>query len=293
VTYTAPRTCLRGYTRVVRFVLVAMLVSACGSPSGGGDDVIGDDDAGVDGDGSGSAMLVLPPVNAPVDYQLGGSYPPPAGVKVVSRDRKATPADGIYNICYINGFQIQPDEESYWMTLHPDLILRDAQGNPVIDTEWNEMLLDIRIAEKRMAISSIVGGWIKECRQSSFNAIEIDNLDSYTRSQGLLNEQQAVYTMKLLADVAHNAGIPIAQKNSSDLVARKAELGTDFAVAEECNRYNECDTYTAGYGDNVIVIEYRQVDFSAGCTAFPNLSIVLRDVNLVTPTGSGYVYDGC
>jgi hypothetical protein len=43
----------------------------------------------------------------------------------------------------------------------------------------------------------------------------------------------------------------------------------------------------------VIVIEYRQQDFDAGCAAFPNLSIVLRDVNLVTPQGTGYVYDGC
>jgi hypothetical protein len=34
-------------------------------------------------------------------------------------------------------------------------------------------------------------------------------------------------------------------------------------------------------------------DFDVGCTAFPNLSIVLRDVSLVTPTQTGYVYNGC
>jgi hypothetical protein len=277
----------------VRIVLVVLLLSACGSRSGAGDDVVGDD-AGGDGDGSG-LVLELPPVNAKIDYQLGGSYPPPTGVTVVSRDRKATPAPGVYNICYINGFQIQPDEESYWTSLHPDLILRDANGNPVVDTQWNEMLLDIRLAEKRQAISAIVGGWIRECVQNSFDAVEIDNLDSYTRSGGMLIEQQAVYMMKLLADAAHTAGIPvpIAQKNAAELVARKAELGTDFAVIEECNRYSECDTYTAGYGDHVILIEYRQQDFNAGCLAFPNLSIVLRDLNLVTPSGTGYVYDGC
>jgi hypothetical protein len=269
-----------------------MLVSACGSPSGGGDDA-GPGDAAIDGSGDGSVPLLLPPINAKVDYQLGGSYPLPAGVTLVSRDRKATPAPNAYNICYINGFQIQPDEEDYWLTQHPDLILKDANGTPIRDTVWNEMLLDIRIAERRMAITSIVGMWIRECVQNSFDAIEIDNLDSYTRSQGLLNEQQAVYTMKLLADHAHKSEVPIAQKNSSELVARRAEMATDFVVAEECNRYSECDTYTAGYGDHVIVIEYRQQDFTAGCTAFPNLSIVLRDVDLVTPTGTGYVYDGC
>jgi len=235
----------------------------------------------------------LPPVNAKVDYQLGGAYTPPSGVTVVSRDRKATRADGLYNICYVNGFQIQPDEEDYWLTQHPDLILRDSNNNPVIDTQWNEMLLDISLAEKRTAIASIVGGWIRECAQTSYQAVEIDNLDSYSRSQGLLMPDQAVMTMKMLADHAHATGLAIAQKNSSELVARKAELGTDFAVAEECNRFNECDVYTGGYGDHVIVIEYRRQDFDAGCTAFPNLSIVLRDVNLVTPQATGYVFDGC
>lgn len=273
-------------------VSVVIIVAGCGSSSGGGDDA-----AMVDapaGDGSDAAMPPpLPPANAKVDYQLGGSYTPPSGVTVVSRDRLATPALGIYNICYVNGFQIQPDESDWWLTQHPDLILRDANGDPVIDPAWNEMLLDIRLAERRMAISAIVGNWIKQCSQNSFDAVEIDNLDSYTRSQGLLTELQAVQTMKLMADIAHGAGVAIAQKNASELVARKAELGTDFAVAEECNRYNECGTYTAGYGDNVIVIEYRRQDFDAGCTAFPNLSIVLRDLNLVTPQATGYVYDGC
>ena len=279
---------------VRRALTVVCLLTGCGSSPGSGSDaqMTGDGSGSGSGDGS-NPMLVLPPVNAKADYQLGGAYPPPAGVMVVSRDRKAARVDGLYNICYVNGFQIQPDDESYWTTSHPDLILRDAGGNPVIDTQWNEMLLDLRLAEKRQAIASIIGGWITECAQTSFQAVEIDNLDSYTRSQGLLTQDDAVLYMKLLSDAAHAVGRPIAQKNSSELVARKAELGTDFAVAEECNRYNECDVYTGGYGDHVIVIEYRQQDFNAGCTAYPNLSIILRDLNLVTPQRTGYVYDGC
>ncbi|HEY5926452.1 MAG TPA: endo alpha-1,4 polygalactosaminidase [Kofleriaceae bacterium] len=238
-------------------------------------------------------VLTLPPTNAKFDYQLGGPYPPPSGVKVISRDRNAGRVDGLYNICYVNGFQIQPDEEDWWLLNHPDLILKDANGTIVRDTQWNEMLLDIRLAEKRTAIASIIGRWIKECATLSFQAVEIDNLDSYTRSQGLLLEHMAIQTMAQMAEHAHAVGRPIAQKNSSDLAAKKAELGTDFAIAEECNRYNECDMYTAAYGDNVIVIEYRTADFTAGCTAFPNLSIVLRDTNLVTPSSTEYVYDGC
>ena len=78
--------------------------------------------------------MTLPPSNAKFDYQLGGAYTPPAGVTAVSRDRNASPAPGLFNICYVNGFQIQPDEASTWQAQYPDLILRDAGGNPIIDT---------------------------------------------------------------------------------------------------------------------------------------------------------------
>ncbi|MFN0251628.1 MAG: endo alpha-1,4 polygalactosaminidase [Kofleriaceae bacterium] len=286
----------------MRFFLLLVCLAACGSGTGmgSGDDAPGDD-AGSGGDGGTSdgangdgnnSMVALPPVNAKVDYQLGGPYTPPVGVTVVSRDRTAPPAVGLYNICYVNGFQIQPDEESMWMQQHPDLILRDNNG-PVIDPDWDEMLIDVSTSVKRDAVAVIVGGWIDGCRAAGFQAIEIDNLDSYTRSRGLLNEASAVAAMKLFSDRAHAAGMAIAQKNSAEIVSRKAELGTDFAVTEECNTYDECDVYTGGYGDHVIVIEYVRADFNQGCTAFPNLSIVLRDRNLVLPSSGAYVYDDC
>lgn len=239
------------------------------------------------------SALRLPPANGGLDYQLGGAYAPPSGVTIVSRDRNATPAAGLYNVCYVNGFQIQPDEEALWMTEHPDLILRDAGGAPIIDADWDEMLIDVSTPEKRARVAAIVGSWIEGCATAGFDAIEIDNLDSFTRSSSLLTEDDAVATMRLFADAAHARGLAIAQKNSSELVARRAAMGTDFVVAEECNRYDECDVYTASYGDAVLVIEYRRVDFDAGCARFPELSIVLRDRDLTAPGSSAYVYDGC
>ena len=235
----------------------------------------------------------LPPPNAAVDYQLGGAYAPPAGVEIVSRDRNAAPATGLFNICYVNGFQIQPDEEAFWLSDHPDLILRDGQGDPVIDPDWDEMLIDVSTPSKRQQVAAIVGEWIAGCAHSGFDAIEIDNLDTFARSGGRLTEQNNVDAMRLFSDSAHSHGLAIAQKNSAELVDRKAELGTDFVVTEECNRYNECDVYTGAYGDAVIVIEYRMVDFDQGCANFPNLSIVLRDLNLVAQGQPGYVFNGC
>lgn len=271
-------------------------VAACGGGGGNpgtADGPPGGDDDAAPGQADAPMLGALPPVNAGVDYQLGGAYPPPAGVEVVSRDRNAAPANGLYNICYVNGFQIQPDEEAMWMDQYPDLILRDGGGNPVIDTDWNEMLIDVSTPEKRTRVAAIVDGWITGCAAAGFAALEIDNLDSYSRSQGLLTEDNAVAAMRLFSDAAHAHGMPAAQKNSSELVGRRAEMGTDFVVAEECDRYSECDVYTGAYDDHVIVIEYRQQDFTAGCTAFPQLSIVLRDLDLVPMGDPGYVYDGC
>lgn len=245
------------------------------------------------GEHDGGLPLALPPVNGPLDYQLGGAYPPPSGVTIVSRDRGSAPAAGLYNICYVNGFQVQPHEERFWLDDEPDLILRDEAGGPVVDEGWDEMLLDVSTPEKRARIATIVGDWIAGCHADGFDAIEIDNLDSFSRSGGRLSEDDAVLMMALFADAAHALGMAIAQKNSAELVPRRAEMGTDFVVAEECNRWNECDVYTASYGDHVLVIEYRRQDFDAGCADFPGLSIVLRDLNLVTPSSSDYVYDGC
>jgi hypothetical protein len=237
--------------------------------------------------------FALPPVNGGLDYQLGGAYAPPSGVTIVSRDRTESPAAGLYNICYVNGFQSQPGDEDFWLVDHPDLVLRDASGDPVIDVDWGEMLLDVRTETTRAGLAAIVGDWIAGCAADGFDAVEIDNLDSYSRSGGLMTEDQAVAFMRLLSDAAHAHGMAIAQKNSAELVPRRAELGTDFVVAEECNRFSECDVYTASYGDHVLVIEYRRADFTTGCSAFPNLSMVLRDVNLTTPGDAAYVYDGC
>jgi hypothetical protein len=272
--------------------------SGAGGPGVGGAGAGGDGAAsGTGGDGSGAAggdaPIAVPPPNAQLDYQLGGAYPPPAGVAVVSRNRAAAPAPGLYNICYVNGFQAQAEEAEWWLTEHPDLVLRDQNGDPIIDVDWDEMLLDISTAEKRDALAAIVGSWIEQCDADGFDAAEIDNLDSYARSEGLLTQDHAVAFMQLLSTRAHEHGLAIAQKNSTEILARRAEMGTDFAIAEECNRYSECSDYTDVYGDLVFVIEYRQEDFDAGCTDHPNLSIVLRDLNLVEPSSGDYVYEAC
>ncbi|MEZ4399256.1 MAG: hypothetical protein R3B06_04510 [Kofleriaceae bacterium] len=118
-----------------RTTLALLAFAACGGSDPGSDGAI---DAPVATGDAGDASspgpdaaggFALPPVNAGLDYQLGGAYTPPAGVTLVSRDREATPAAGRYSICYVNGFQVQIAEEADWMTpQRTDLLLRDAGG---------------------------------------------------------------------------------------------------------------------------------------------------------------------
>ncbi|MFJ6569411.1 endo alpha-1,4 polygalactosaminidase [Streptomyces sp. NPDC091292] len=240
---------------------------------------------------SAAASVSLPPVHAGFDYQIGGAYTPPAGVSVVSRDHEASPAAGLYNICYVNAFQAQPGAESSW---DADLLLRDASGKIVYDGDWGEALLDLRTADKRQRVAAKVGGWIDSCAAKGFQAVEPDNYDSYDRSKGLLTKAQAKSYITLLSARAHSKGLAIAQKNAAELTGAHAQTGLDFAVAEECGTWDECDMYTAAYGDHVVVIEYTNKGLTAACSGWGSrLSIVQRDLDVSPAGSSGYVRRTC
>jgi hypothetical protein len=241
-----------------------------------------------------AATYTLPTANAKFDYQIGAAYTPPSGVQVVSRDRNASPAAGVYNICYINAFQVQPDELAWWKANHDDLLLK-KNGKYVVDTDWNENLIDISTDAKRTAVAAIVGGWMDGCAAKGFKGVEPDNLDSWTRSGGLLSKAQAVAYAQSLVVYGHGKGLAVAQKNTTDMgTASARQIGFDFAVAEQCADYDECQSYTASYGSNVIVIEYSQSQFTKACNAYGGtLSIVLRDVDVTTPGSGSYVFKTC
>ncbi|MEV5607625.1 endo alpha-1,4 polygalactosaminidase [Streptomyces sp. NPDC052225] len=258
--------------------MTAVLLSACSSSTSG--------DA--------PPPVVRPAADAAFDYQIGGPYRPPSGVRAVARDRGAAPARGLYNVCYVNAFQAQPDALSRWRREHPDLLLRDTAGHLVIDEDWDEALFDISTADKRKRLAELVGRWIDGCADDGYQAVEPDNLDSYTRAKGLLDAADAVAFARLVAERAHAAGLAVGQKNAAELLPRHATVGFDFAVAEECARYDECGTYAKAYDDRVFVIEYRTADFTRACRTWGDrLSIVLRDLD-VRPAGTkGYVRRAC
>lgn len=233
------------------------------------------------------APVTRPPANVDWDYQIGGSFRPAAGVGVVARDRGDEPSVGDYNICYVNAFQTQPDERSFWKgdPSRWDLVLKDPDGDPVVDEGWGEWLLDTRTTASRTSLMAIVGPWIDGCAAAGLQGVEFDNLDSWDRASGLITTRHNKAFARLLTTRAHEAGLAAGQKNWAELSSRGPGLGFDFAIAEECARYRECGSYADAYADRVYVVEYRDRDFNRACRRWGSrLSIVRRDVD-VTPDG--------
>ncbi|GHD82067.1 glycosyl hydrolase family 114 [Salinibacterium amurskyense] len=231
---------------------------------------------------------------AVADYQLGAAYEPDAAVTVVVRDASEEPLAGAYSICYLNGFQSQPGES--WPS---ELLLRDAEGDPVIDANWpDETLLDIRTASNREAIAERLAPLIEDCAGKGFVAVEFDNLDSYTRSEGILEREQAVAMATLFVQLGHSSGLAVAQKNSAELLGEAASaIGFDFAIVEECDQYSECGDFTDFYGDAVIDVEYTDElrrPFTEVCAdaATPPITM-LRDRDLTPPGSAEHTFEHC
>lgn len=225
----------------------------------------------------------LPRAGAPWDYQIGGSFRPAARVAVVSRDRHARPATGRYNICYVNAFQTQPDERALWRR-HPGLILRKG-GDAVVDGAWDERLLDTSTPATRHRLLKLERRWLAGCARRGYDAVELDNLDSWQRSQGLLSRSDNLALARLLIRAAHRRGLAVAQKNAPELGRRGRRIGFDFAIAEDCARWRECAAYARVYHRRVFDVEYTSRGFRRACRRWAGrLSVVRRDL-AVTPAG--------
>lgn len=274
--------------------LAALLaLAACGTPDSAGARPVADGESAA----AAAADVVLPPRNAEFDYQIGGGYTPPQGAEAVIRDREDTPAEGVYNVCYVNGFQVQPQELDWWQENHPDLLLRDAGGDLVIDPNWDEALIDISTAGKREEAAGVVGDWMAGCADSGFDAVELDNLDAWTRAEPHLTQRNAVAFAELLTERAHAEGLAAAQKNAAKLIRDGGGgpvAGFDFAVTEECGRWNECGVFEGAYPGRVLDIEYREADMDAACSyTDAGVSVVLRDVDVRPKGHPDHVHGTC
>ena len=249
----------------------------------------------------------LPPTRGVLDYQLGGTADVvddgsgPVAPDVVVRDATADPLPGAYSVCYVNGFQTQPGEAERWLDDHEDLLLHDDGGGLVVDPDWpDEYVLDPSTPEQREGILAILGPVVTGCAESGFDAVEIDNLDTWTRFDEI-DEDGGHALARAYVGLAHDAGLAVAQKNAAEIAhLAHDDLGFDFAVTEECAVWDECAAYTDAYGDHVLQVEYPDALADAGLT-FADVCArddrapltIVRDRDLVAPDEPGYVYETC
>ena len=205
----------------------------------------------------------------------------PARVGIVVRDRKARPAPDRYNVCYVNGFQTQPDERRLWKR-HPRLILR-KNGRRVVDSAWGEWLLDIRTSRKRQRLLAIMRPWVRAVRRVVSTPSSSTTSTPSRAAVRCSPESRALPTPGCSSGPRTARGSRPVRRTWPGFDGRR--VGYDFAVAEECGRYRECASYVAHYGRRVLSIEYRRADFTWTCDRFGDrVAVVLRDRSL-SPRG--------
>lgn len=249
----------------------------------------------------------LPPANAHFDYHIAGDYELVGDTEIVSRDWfEGEPVNDAYSICYVNAFQTQsedpnlerPDETSAW----PKALVLSALAD---DPNWTgEYLIDLSTRDLRAQAADWVAGMVSVCGEKGFDAVEFDNLDSWTRfaeepsiqAKVTFDRDDAVAFATLVTTHAHGLGMAVGQKNTIELIddGGAQQIGFDFAVTEECGQYDECERYATAYQDRVLDIEYTDDGFEAACDALGDrISIMRRDRLVSQPGAADYVMKQC
>jgi hypothetical protein len=217
----------------------------------------------------------------------------------VGRDVTAPPLEGAYNVCYLNGFQTQPGALADWEDGDGGALLRDASGAVVMDPEWpDEAVLDPSTEQQRIAILAVMGPQIRNCADAGFDAVELDNLDTFLRFDGV-DRDGAMALATSYVELAHDEGLAVGQKNAADVgAAAREEAGFDFAVVEECAVYDECGVYRDVYGEHVLQIEYTDTDAGRSpveLCALPDRAplTVVRDRLLAAPGDPDFHREQC
>jgi Glycoside-hydrolase family GH114 len=162
----------------------------------------------------------------------------------------------------------------------------------------SEKWLDIRDQSTLLPIMKArLATW---CNDKGFDAVEPDNLDGWTNSPGFpLTEAENVSYDLAIASAAHALGLSVGVKNlMADLSTPNigaVQNAFDWALTEQCFEYGQCPSYEQAFaatGKATWDVEYTQTP-SCPAASTAHLNAQLRDMDLVAPSGSGYMYDPC
>lgn len=140
-------------------------------------------------------------------------------------------AQGKKVICYISVGSWEdwrPDKDQF----PPEVIGNDYEG-------WaGEKWLDIRQID---SLAPILQARLDQCKEKGFDAVEPDNIDSYTNDTGFsLTEEDQLRFNIWLAEEAHKRGLSIGLKNDPDQAA-ELQPHFDWALTEDCFAGEWCE----------------------------------------------------
>lgn len=118
-----------------------------------------------------------------------------------------------------------------------------------------ERWLDIRHHD---VLEPILRERIQECAAKGFDGVDPDNVAGYGHDTGFdLTEEDTVAYLRLLAGLAHDAGLAVGVKNAPEVADEVATI-VDFGVVEQCLEHAECKAYRPllDAGLAVVDIEY-------------------------------------
>lgn len=156
-------------------------------------------------------------------------------------------ADGHTVICAVSAGTVEswrPDASSFSSS---DL---GNQANGAADEHW----LDTRSSSVR----SIMLERLDLARDKGCHGIDFDNVDGYLNNSGFsLDMSTQLEYNRFLAFAAHDRRLILSLNNVPELASSLSTI-FDFAVAEECFRYNECQSYQPFISRQkpVLAIEY-------------------------------------
>jgi hypothetical protein len=270
---------------VVRMMLCAALAfcTACATQQPQGS---GQGDGGLPGSDGGTGSWWQPRPGTSWQWQLSGALDTSVDAAVYDVDLFDNPPAQIAALQGM-GRKVVCYFDTAYEPGRPDSSQLDPyKGNPV--SGWpGQYWLDIR----QPAVVNVMKARIALAQQKGCDAVEADDVDSRTNDPGFpitTADQQGF--IRALAAEAHARRLSFALKNDLDEIPQL--LGdVDFAVNEECFRYNECSSLQPFIAANkaVFQVEYTSGDLAAkGATICPqanalNFDTLIKHVELDAP----------
>lgn len=226
-----------------------------------------------------------PPVNTTWQWQLGDNEIDQSFdvdmYDIDLFDQSADVVDALHAqgrkvVCYmsVGSYEDWRDDASQFP---PSVLGNDYEGWP------GEKWLDIRQID---LLAPIMRARLDLCKSKGFDAVEPDNMDSYTNETGfeISYEDQLAYNL-WLAEEAHQRGLSIGLKNNAEQVADLINH-YDWALTEDCFDQGWCEEMLPFIqaGKPVFAAEYTDTDITLDdfCpqAKIMRISAILKDRDL-------------